>query len=128
MKNESRKKFKFKREKYIMRRKQKMKTCFLDNISNNEKNNFIKNVMEQENIKGKINSYNNLKKEIEILQSNISSRKEKIGDAINFENKVEEVKYLLKRYEEKLKELKFNIENNKAEEVPINKKKVKKTK
>ncbi len=45
---------------------------------------------------------------------------------LTFENKVEEVKYLLKRYEEKLKQLKFNIENNKAEEVPINKEKVRK--
>lgn len=126
MKNESERNLNSKREIYNEKKTENEDLLFLDNISNNEKNNFIKNVMEQENIKEKINSYNNLKKEIEILQSNISSRKEKIGDAINFENKVEEVKYLLKRYEEKLKELKFNIENNKAEEVPINKEKVRK--
>lgn len=116
MKNESERNLSSKIEIYNNKKIENKDLLFLENISNNEKNDFIKKVMEQESIKEKIDNYNNLNRELEKLHKEIKIRKEKLGDAINFEDKVEEIKYLLKRYEEKLKELKFNIENNKVKE------------
>ncbi|WP_418222836.1 AAA family ATPase [Clostridium isatidis] len=126
MKNESERNLAYKIEIYNKKKSDNRELLFLDNISNNEKNNFIKNVMEQEVIKEKIDIYNNLNIEIERLQEEIAIKKEKLGASINFENKVEEIKYLLKRYEEKLKELKFNIENNNLKEDTNNRDYIKK--
>ena len=83
----------------------------LENITSEEKNRYMKSLIEEEVIKEKIRNYNLIEKDRNKIIEEINLREKEIEEAINFSGVREEIKLLLENYEDKLKELKFNIEN-----------------
>ena len=84
---------------------------FIEELSINDKNAFIKAVMEKETLLEKINSYNTLNSEIDLIKKDIITKQNHIGSAINFKSIREEIRTLLNEYEGKLKVLKYKAEN-----------------
>ncbi|MDU5109004.1 MAG: AAA family ATPase [Clostridium sp.] len=90
---------------------------FIDGLTSEEKNKFIKATMEREALKEKIDTFESLNKAIDEIKSDIGNKEKLIGESINFKDVREEIRDVLIKYEEKLKELKFKAEsyNNKEE-------------
>lgn len=84
---------------------------FIEDLSIEDKNKFIKSVMEQETLNEKIKRYDSLVNDINTINNDIQKKKEYIGSAIKFNEIREEVGKLLEKYEDQLKELKFKIEH-----------------
>ena len=74
--------------------------------------------MERDTLKEKISTYESLNKSIEEINDDIKNKEKLIGEAINFKGVRDEIRDVLVKYEEKLKELKFKAENynNKSDE------------
>lgn len=90
---------------------------FIDGLTSEEKNKFIKATMERDALKEKIDTFEVLNKSIEEIKKDIGNKEKLIGESINFKDVREEIRDVLIKYEEKLKELKFKAEsyNNKEE-------------
>ena len=116
MKCEEEKSLSKSKEVYLSKRESYENLLFIEKLSIEDKNAFIKAVMEKDNLEEKISKYNELNKEIELINSDISKKEDFIGSAINFKDIRENIGLLLEKYEDKLKELKFKAEtyNNKS--------------
>lgn len=99
------------KEEYEDKKKENQEIFLLENISSEEKNRYMKSLIEEEAIKEKIRNYNLIEKDINKIKEEIKLREKEIQEAIKFNGIREEIKLLLDSYEDKLKELKFNIEN-----------------
>lgn len=90
---------------------------FIDGLTSEEKNKFIKATMERDALKEKIDTFEALNKSIKEIKKDIGNKEKLIGGSINFKDVREEIRDVLIKYEEKLKELKFKAEsyNNKEE-------------
>ncbi len=113
MKYEEEKSLNKSKEIYLSKRESYDNLLFIEDISIEDKNRFIKSTMERGNLEEKINNYEVLNKEIEIIKKDISNKEKFIGSAINFKEIREEIRLLLVKYEDKLKEYKFKAENYK---------------
>lgn len=113
MKYEEEKSLNKSKEIYLSKRESYDNLLFIEDISIEDKNRFIKSTMERGNLEEKINNYKVLNKEIEIIKKDISNKEKFIGSAINFKEIREEIRLLLVKYEDKLKEYKFKAENYK---------------
>lgn len=111
MKSEEEKSLIKSKEIYAEKREGYESILFIENLSSEDKNAFIKAVMERDNLTEKINKYNELIKEINIIKDDISNKERYIGSAINFKEIRENIGLLLQKYEDKLKELKFRAES-----------------
>ncbi|WP_294363249.1 AAA family ATPase [uncultured Clostridium sp.] len=111
MKNEEEKSLSKSKEIYSVKREGYENLLFIEELSSEDKNAFIKAVMEKDNLKEKINKYEELNKEINLIKNDISNKESYIGSAINFKGIRENIGVLLERYEDKLKELKFKAES-----------------
>lgn len=90
---------------------------FIEGLTSEEKNKFIKATMERDALKEKIDTFEALNKSIKEIKKDIGNKEKLIGESINFKDVREEIRDVLIKYEEKLKELKFKAEsyNNKEE-------------
>ncbi|WP_051993156.1 hypothetical protein [Clostridium sartagoforme] len=96
---------------YQNKRNEFEEIIFIENLTNDEKNKFIKAVMEKENLEEKISNYENLINDINLIKKEIEKKQSLIGNAINFKGRREEISSLLEEYEDKLKEIKFKLEH-----------------
>lgn len=110
MKSEEEKSLNKSKEIYSNKRAGYEELLFVEELSSEDKNRFIKAVMERESLKEKINTYDVLTKEISVIKDDISKKEKFIGSAINFKGIREDIGLLLGKYEDKLKELKFKAE------------------
>ncbi|MGG7056670.1 AAA family ATPase [Clostridium nigeriense] len=110
MRSEEEKSLNKSREIYLAKRENYEELLFIEDLSSEEKNRFIKAVMERESLSEKINTYEELTKEISLIKDDISKKGKFIGSAINFKDIREEIGVLLTKYGDKLKELKFRAE------------------
>lgn len=117
MKAEEERKLKENKEMYSNTMESFKGLSFIDGLTSEEKNKFIKATMERDALKEKIDTFRSLNKSIEEIKNNIKDKENLIGEAINFKDVREEIRDALIKYEEKLKELKFKAEsyNNKEE-------------
>ena len=115
MKNEEEKSLSKSKEIYSVKREGYENLLFIEELSSEDKNAFIKAVMEKDNLTEKINKYEELNKEINLIKNDISNKESYIGSAINFKGIRENIGVLLERYEDKLKELKFKAESYSSE-------------
>jgi DNA repair protein SbcC/Rad50 len=99
------------KEMYIIKKNEFKDIFFIDDLSIEDKNKFIKSVMEQETLNEKIKSHDSLIDDINTIKNYIQKKKEFIGSSIKFNEIREEVGNLLEKYEDKLKELKFKVEH-----------------
>lgn len=111
MKNEEEKSLSKSKEIYSVKREGYENLLFIEELSSEDKNAFIKAVMEKDNLTEKIKKYEELNKEINLIKNDISNKESYIGSAINFKGIRENIGVLLERYEDKLKELKFKAES-----------------
>ncbi|MDV4151455.1 AAA family ATPase [Clostridium sp. AL.422] len=111
MKCEEEKSLSKSKEIYSSKRESYESLLFIENLSSEDKNSFIKAVMERDNLIEKINNYDELNKEIDLIRSDIYKKESFIGSAINFKGIRDNIGQLLEKYEDKLKELKFRAEN-----------------
>lgn len=111
MKNEEEKSLSKSKEIYSAKREGYENLLFIEELSSEDKNAFIKAVMEKDNLTEKIKKYEELNKEINLIKNDISNKESYIGSAINFKGIRENIGVLLERYEDKLKELKFKAES-----------------
>ncbi|WP_243190688.1 AAA family ATPase, partial [Clostridium gallinarum] len=84
---------------------------FIENLTSEDKNKFMKASMEIKSLEEKISNYEEINKEIDSINKDISNKEKFIGSAINFKDIRDEIKLLLVKYEDKLKEYKFKAEN-----------------
>ena len=95
---------------------------FVEELKPGVKDNFFKTTIEQEALREKIFTYEELDNDIKKLREDIVLKSKSIGLAIEFKTVRGKIDTLLKEYEDKLKELKFRMENenenkrNKVEE------------
>lgn len=117
MKAEEERKLKENKEMYSSTMESFKGLSFIDGLTSEEKNKFIKATMERDALKEKIDTFEALNKSIEEIKSDIGDKEKLIGESINFRGVREEIRDVLIKYEEKLKELKFKAEsyNNKEE-------------
>ena len=111
MKIEEEKNLSLLKEEYEDKKSENKEIFLLENITSEEKNRYMKSLIEEEAIKEKIRNYNLIEKDINKIKEEINLREKEIQESIKFNGIREEVKLLLDHYEDKLKELKFNIEN-----------------
>lgn len=116
MKSEEEKSLSKSKEIYSAKREGYENLLFIEELSSEDKNAFMKAVMEKDNLTEKIKKYEELNKEIDLIKEDISNKERYIGSAINFKGIRENISNLLEKYEDKLKELKFRAEsyNNKS--------------
>ena len=116
MKSEEEKSLSKSKEIYSDKREGYENLLFIEELSSEDKNAFMKAVMEKDNLTEKIKKYEELTKEINLIKEDISKKENYIGSAINFKGVREKIGALLEKYEDKLKELKFKAEsyNNKS--------------
>lgn len=116
MKSEEEKSLSKSKEIYSSKREGYENLLFIEELSSEDKNAFMKAVMEKDNLTEKIKKYEELTKEINLIKEDISKKESYIGSAINFKGIREKIGTLLEKYEDKLKELKFKAEtyNNKS--------------
>lgn len=116
MKSEEEKSLSKSKEIYSAKREGYENLLFIEELSSEDKNAFMKAVMEKDNLTEKIKKYEELTKEIYLIKEDISKKESYIGSAINFKGIREKIGTLLEKYEDKLKELKFKAEtyNNKS--------------
>lgn len=121
MKSEEEKKLINSKELYSNKRNEFENLFFIDNLSSEDKNKFMKSIMDRENLKEKIKNYETLTNDITLIKKDIEKKKEYIGSALNFKEIRNEIGKLLEAYEDKLKELKYKLENysNNAKEKNI---------
>lgn len=117
MKAEEERKLKENKEMYSNTMESFKGLSFIDCLTSEEKNKFIKATMERDALKEKIDTFESLNKSIEEIKNDIRNKEKLIGESINFKDVREEIRDVLIKYEEKLKELKFKAEsyNNKEE-------------
>lgn len=117
MKAEEERKLKENKEMYSSTMESFKGLSFIDSLTSEEKNKFIKATMERDALKEKIDTFESLNKSIEEIKNDIRNKEKLIGESINFKEVREEIRDVLIKYEEKLKELKFKAEsyNNKEE-------------
>lgn len=117
MKAEEERKLKENKEMYSSTMESFKGLSFIDSLTSEEKNKFIKATMERDALKEKIDTFESLNKSIEEIKNDIRNKEKLIGESINFKDVREEIRDVLIKYEEKLKELKFKAEsyNNKEE-------------
>lgn len=97
---------------YEKKREKFKEVLFVEELDLDIKEKFFKITVEQQALKEKIDRWNSIYEEIKELEVNIDKRKNAIGSAIKFRPIRREVEELLKGYEEKLRELKFKMENS----------------
>lgn len=116
MKSEEEKSLSKSKEIYSAKREGYENLLFIEELSSEDKNAFMKAAMEKDNLTEKIKKYEELNKEINLIKEDISKKESYIGSAINFKGIREKIGTLLEKYEDKLKELKFKAEsyNNKS--------------
>lgn len=116
MKSEEEKSLSKSKEIYSAKREGYENLLFIEELSSEDKNAFMKAVMEKDNLTEKVKKYEELNKEIDLIKEDISNKERYIGSAINFKGIRENISNLLEKYEDKLKELKFRAEsyNNKS--------------
>lgn len=111
MKSEEEKSLSKSKEIYSSKREGYENIFFIEKLSSEDKNAFIKAVMEKDNLTEKIKNYEELNKEINLIKEDIANKERYIGSAINFKGIRENIAKLLEQYEDKLKELKFRAES-----------------
>ncbi|MCR1951810.1 AAA family ATPase [Clostridium sp. DSM 100503] len=121
MKSEEEKKWNNSKEIYLNKRNEFENLFFIENLSSEDKNKFMKAIMERENLKEKMKNYEALNNDINLIKRYIEKKKDYIGSSINFRGIRDEIGKILEKYEDKLKELKFKLENssNKVREKDI---------
>ena len=112
MKSEEEKKLIRSKEIYSNKRSEFENLFFIEDLSSEDKNKFMKAIMERENLKEKIKNYGVLNNDINLIKKDIEKKKDYIGSAINFRGIGDEIGKLLEKYEDKLKELKFKLESS----------------
>jgi len=112
MKSEEEKKLIRSKEIYSNKRSEFENLFFIEDLSSEDKNKFMKSIMERENLKEKIKNYGVLNNDINLIKNDIEKKKDYIGSAINFRGIRDEIGKLLEEYEDKLKELKFKLESS----------------
>lgn len=83
---------------------------FLEKISIEEKNSFIKNIIEEEALREKITSYENIKNDIYETKFQLDKELKEKGVTKELKDNIEKIKELLNNYEKKLIELKNYLE------------------
>lgn len=108
---ENKEDLKIKKDEYENLRNDNKEILFLEKITTEEKNSFIKSTIEEEVLNEKLESYNKIKNEI--YESRVKLEKEiKVkGGTKELQENIEKIKELLTKYEEKLIELKNNVES-----------------
>lgn len=118
---EEEKELEIKKDDYFNQKNEFENLKFLEGVSNEDKNKFIKASMENEILKEKIQKFNELDKEIKIIHMDIKEKENFIGASLNFKDIRDEVGELLNNYEDKLKEIKFRAESYDDKESKLNK-------
>lgn len=118
---EEEKELKRKREEYLDKKSEFKELNFLESISNEDKNKFIRVSMENEILEEKIKRFNEIERDINIIKRELKEKEKFIGSSINFKDVREEVGELLNKYEDKLKEIKFRAETYGDREVKLTK-------
>ena len=99
-------------EKDLSEKRDKFKDLlFIESLEPGAKDSFFRTTMEQEALKEKIEVFEVLQNDIEKLKEDLNVKSKLIGSAIGFKDIRNHIDSLLKEYEDKLKELKFRIEN-----------------
>lgn len=111
MKAEEEKNLNESKELYLNKREGFDDLLFIENLTSEDKNKFMKASMEIKSLEEKISNYEEINKEIYSINKDISNKEKFIGSAINFKDIRDEIKLLLVKYEDKLKEYKFKAEN-----------------
>ena len=111
MKAEEEKNLNESKELYLNKREGFDDLLFIENLTSEDKNKFMKASMEIKSLEEKISNYEEINKEIDSINKDISNKEKFIGSAINFKDIRDEIKLLLVKYEDKLKEYKFKAEN-----------------
>ncbi len=86
---------------------------YIEELGTDASKELLKLKVEQDSLKEKININKNIDKQINLLKNKEKAAKEYIGNAYKIENIKEDVANELEKYEEKLKSLKFAMENMK---------------
>ncbi|MGL5352717.1 MAG: AAA family ATPase [Clostridium sp.] len=84
---------------------------FIEKLETSVKDNFLRITIEQESLKEKIAVFEQLNNDIKKVNEDISLKEESIGHALEFKSVRNHIDSLLRNYEDKLKELKFRMEN-----------------
>lgn len=121
MKSEEEKNLNESKELYLSKREGFDNLLFIENLTSEDKNKFMKASMEMVSLEEKLNNYEEINKEIGLINKDISNKEKFIGSAINFKDIREEIKLLLVKYEDKLKEYKFKAENHNELKIEIKK-------
>lgn len=111
LKNESLEELKANNEILDKRREKFKDLLFIEALGPGVKDNFLRTTMEQEVLKEKISVFEKLNTDIRELNNDIDIKRNAIGSAIKFKPVRGNIELLLKEYEDKLKELKFRMEN-----------------
>ena len=111
MKAEEEKNLNESKELYLNKREGFDDLLFIENLTSEDKNKFMKASMEIKSLEEKISNYEEINKEIDSINKDISNKEKFIGSAINFKDIRDEIKLILVKYEDKLKEYKFKAEN-----------------
>lgn len=111
LKSEGEEELKINEETLCEKRKKFKDLLFIEELEPGVKDNFLRTTMEQESLTEKINIFENLNNDIKKLNEDISMKSKSIGNAIEFKAVRMNIDSLLKEYEDKLKELKFRMEN-----------------
>lgn len=99
-------------EETLCEKREKFKELlFIEKLEPGVKENFLRTTMEQESLKEKIGIFENLSNDIKNLNEDIAIKSKSIGNVIEFRDVRMNIDSLLKAYEDKLKELKFRMEN-----------------
>lgn len=111
-KYEEEKKLRNNNEIYLNKRNEFKNLFFIENLTADDKNKFIRAIMEKEVLGEKVKIYETLISDINLIKNDIEKKKSYIGSAINFYGKREDIAKLLEKYEDMLKEFKFKLEGN----------------
>ncbi|MGL5087379.1 MAG: AAA family ATPase, partial [Clostridium sp.] len=84
---------------------------FIEELDTKVKDNFLRTTIEQESLKEKIAVFEALNNDVKKIKQEISVKEESIGYAREFKSVRSHIDTLLRNYEDKLKELKFRMEN-----------------
>lgn len=111
LKAESEEELRRNEEKLIEKRKEIKDLLFVEKLEPGVKDNFFKATIEQESLSEKILAFEEINNDIKKIKEDIDLKSKSIGKAIEFKPIRRKIDVLLKEYEDKLKELKFRMEN-----------------
>lgn len=111
LKGEAEEELKINEEALEEKREKFKELLFIENLEPGTASKLLRTSMEQEVLKEKLNIFDNLNNDIKNIKEDIEIKSKSIGNVIEFKSVRGNIDLLLKEYEDKLKELKFIVEN-----------------